>query len=58
MSEKDFLATIEVLKARVAKLNGWLDEHEKALSKARRRINDADRRVAEFVRSYQGSSHG
>lgn len=43
--------TIETLRqraedaeARVAKLNGWLNEHEHALAKARREINDLNRK--------------
>ena len=42
----DHVYPIEELLERVAKLNGWLNEHETALAKARRGVDDARRQTA------------
>ena len=42
-SMKELTSAVEALQERVVKLNGWLNEHECALAKLRREVNDANR---------------
>lgn len=36
---------IKALKEQITKLSGWLNEHESALAKLRRKTNDAHRKL-------------
>lgn len=44
-SLKELIAAVETLQERVIKLDGWLGEHESAIARARREINDANRKA-------------
>ncbi len=44
-NETRLIAAVEALRERVAKLNGWLNEHERALAKLRGEMNNAHRKL-------------